>query len=193
MLTKVPVKEYPTPQEYLSAERIASGKNEYYEGQILEMPGASEGHNFIVSNLIREIGPFLKGKPFDIFPSDFRVGTPNMDTYVYPDVTIVSGKCILQDDQFDTLLNPSVVIEVMSTYSKERDLGYKFFRYQRIPSVKEYIVIDSRSYFVQIARRQEDDSWKFEQIEDNKSASLFIETIQYSVPLKDIYYHVFFD
>lgn len=183
---------YPTAQEYLSIERVALEKHEYYDGHILEMPGASQAHELIVANLIGEIKPFLKGKDFTIFPSNLRVSSPNMDTYVYPDVTIVSGKPILQDNQFDTLLNPSVVIEVMSTHSRERDIGYKFFRYQRIPSVKEYIVIDSRSCFIQIARRQDGDLWKFDRIEGDMNASFFIETIEYSLSLKEVYDMVYF-
>jgi Uma2 family endonuclease len=186
------IKQYATPQEYLSDERIALEKHEYYDGNILQMPGASLGHNFIVVNLVSELGSLLKDTEFRVLPSDIRVASPNLDTFVYPDASIVSGKPILQDDQFDTLLNPSVIIEVMSTYSRDRDMGYKFFRYQRIPSVKEYIVIDSRNCFIQKASRQENDLWKFERIENDMNASLFIETIQHNLLLKDIYHRVEF-
>lgn len=185
--------EYRTPQEYLTVERTALGKNEYYEGHILEMPGASVGHNLIVSNLILEIGPYLKGKPFKIFPSDIKVASPSLDTYVYPDVSIVAGKAVLQDNHFDTLLNPSVVVEVMSTFSRDRDLGYKFFCYQLIPSVNEYIVIDSRSCFIQTARRQENDLWKFNRIENDMNALLSITTIDYQLKVKDIYRDIDFE
>ncbi len=181
---------YITAKEYLVVERASPQKNEYYDGHISEMPGASLGHNLIVANLIFEIRSLIREGSFLICPSGLRVASPGLDSYMYPDVSIVSGKAILEDDTFDTLLNPSVVIEVMSSYSKERDMGYKFFRYQRIPSLKEYLLIDSRSWFVQAARKQENDTWKFERIENDMKALLAIETIPCQVPLKNIYYRV---
>src|SRR5690606_29496950 len=109
----------------------------------------------IVAYLLRDIGADLKGKPFDVFPSDFRVASPDFDTFVYPDLSIVAGDPVLMDNRFDTLLNPAVIIEVMSAYSRDRDMGNKFFRYQRIPSLLEYILIDSRHCFIQKCTREE--------------------------------------
>src|SRR5690606_30489741 len=109
-----------SPVEYLLADREAEGKNEYYDGSMVQMPGASMGHNRIVANLLRDIGAGLKGKPFDVFPSDFRVASPDFETFVYPDLSVVAGRPVLKDNRFDTLLNPAVIIEVMSTYSRDR-------------------------------------------------------------------------
>lgn len=182
-----PKYNYISPQEYLAIERAAEYKNEYYHGQILAMSGASLNHNRIDGNLIASIGLFLKGKNCRVLPSNMRVSTPSYDSYMYPDATIVCGKPELEDDQFDTLLNPSVVFEILSPSTRSIDKGRKFFFYQQIPSLREYIMIDSLKRYIQIARRQSDESWKFENM-DETHTDLHIQTINFQLPLSEIYY-----
>ena len=105
---------------------------------------------------------------------------------MYPDATIVCGEPEMEDDQFDTLKNPSVIIEVLSPSTRGIDKSRKFFFYMQIPSFREYILIDSTTQLVFVSRKQPDNSWKFEQIADTNT-SVFIETIDFSFPLKDIY------
>jgi len=150
------------------------------------MAGAREAHNSIVANLIGEFHAFLKGKKCRVFPSDCRVSTPSANSYMYPDVSIVCDETEKRENEFDTVTNPSVIIEVLSDSTRDKDRGYKFFYYQQIPSLKEYILVDSMSYFVQCIYRQPDDSWKFEAINDI-NASISIRTIGLVLPLKDIY------
>ena len=183
--------KYISPKEYLEAEVLADEKHEYFDGNIINMAGAREAHNRIVANLMREIGVFLKGKSCDVFPSDLRIATPSSNSYMYPDSSIVCGDIEKKDGEFDTCTNPSVIIEVMSDSTRDKDRGFKFFYYQQIPSVKEYILIDSLSYFVQSIRRQQNDLWQFETIE-NINISLNIPSIGLSLPLSDIYYRVTF-
>jgi len=178
---------YISPQEYLVIERTAEYKNEYYHGQILAMSGASLNHNRIDGNLIANIGQFLKDKNCRVLPSNMRVTTPSYDSYMYPDASIVCGDPQLEDDQFDTLLNPSVIFEILSPSTRSIDKGRKFFFYQQIPSLKEYIMIDSLKRFIQVARKQADDSWKFENM-DETHTSLHIQTINFQLPLSEIYY-----
>ena len=177
---------YISPEDYLKMERAATEKHEYCDGGIFAMAGASLQHNRIVSNIISSLGSYLKGKKCEIFPSDLRVSTPNKESYMYPDVTIVCDDPQMEDDQFDTLKNPSVIFEVLSPSTRGIDKGRKFFFYMQIPSLNEYILIDSKMQHVFASRKQPDNSWKFEQIED-ADASLFIESIKFSLPLKDIY------
>jgi len=183
--------KFITPQEYLEAEVLADEKHEYFDGHIITMAGARDAHNRIVANLLGAIHSFLKSKTCDVFPSDLRIATPSSNAYMYPDVSIICGEVEKKDGEFDTCTNPSVIIEVMSDSTKDKDRGYKFFYYQQIPSVKEYILVDSISCFVQSIRRQQDDSWKFETIEDIKS-SLIISTIGLLLLVSDIYYRVAF-
>src|SRR5882672_1482512 len=93
----------PSPQEYLTRERLAKDKHEYYEGDVVALAGASLAHNRIVINLISEIGYYLKDKPCEILPSDIRVTIPSSKAYMYPDATIVCGVPEMEDAQFDTL------------------------------------------------------------------------------------------
>jgi len=105
---------YITPAEYLLAERASEEKHEYYDGQVLVMSGASLRHNKIEVNLITSIGSFLNKKDCHILPGNMRVSTPAQDAYMYPDAVIFCGTENLEDDVFDTLLNPSVIFEILS-------------------------------------------------------------------------------
>ena len=177
---------YISPAEYLLAERASEEKHEYYDGQVLAMSGAGLNHNRIQANLLINIGSCLKGKNCSILPGDMRVTTPTQDAYMYPDSLIVCGEPQLQDDTFDTLLNPSVIFEILSPSTRGIDKGRKLFFYKGIPSLQEYIMIDSLKKFIQLARKQPDDAWMFEDI-GHPAASLFIRTINFHLPLQQIY------
>ena len=177
-----------TPEEYLEIERAAENKHEYFKGEIIAMAGASLNHNRMVANIIRKVGNLLDGGHCEILPSDLRVSVSSEQSYTYPDATIVCDEPEMQDGTFDTITNPSVIFEVVSPSSENHDRR-KFFFYMQIASLKEYILINSTNTYVQAARRQSDGSWKFEDIRD-MDASLSINTIGQSVPLKDIYANV---
>jgi len=181
--------KYVTLQDYLATEASAEEKHEYFDGQIVAMAGAREAHNRIVANIMREAGIFLKGKTCDVFPSDLRVATPSSNSYMYPDITIICGDMEKKDGEFDTCTNPSVIIEVMSETTRDRDMGYKFFYYQQIPSLKEYILVDSFNYYVAVIHRQKDDSWKFDTV-TGIDASININSVGLSLNLGEIYYKV---
>ncbi len=175
-----------TPAEYLLAERAAVEKHEYFDGQVLAMSGASMNHNDIVANLIIHIGSRLQDKNCKILPGDMRVSTPEHDAYMYPDASIVCGEPQLEDDVFDTLLNPVVIFEILSPSTRSIDKGRKLFFYQRITSLQEYIMIDSRKRFIQLARKDAGGKWVFEELNE-ATTSLFLQTIQFNLPLDDIY------
>jgi Uma2 family endonuclease len=186
-----PVINYVSAEDYLKVERAATEKHELHEGQIVTMSGASLPHNYIVRNLFSLVGPFLKGKKCTVFTSDLRVHIQSTDSFTYPDLSIVCGKPEMLDDAFDTLTNPSVLIEVMSRSTEKYDRGTKFFYYMQISSLKEYILIDSKSVFVQLARRQADNSWKFEELND-LALSFKINTIEFPVSMAEVYNDVEF-
>jgi Uma2 family endonuclease len=183
---------YTTTEEYLEFERSSIlEKHELHEGTVITMTGASLKHNQIVRNLIGAIHPFLKGKCCSVFPSDLRTKVLTKDSFTYPDVSIVCGKPELLDEHFDTLLNPSVIIEVLSPSTEKYDKGFKFFNYMQIPSLKEYIIISSTETYIHVSRKLDDSSWKFDKITDPDS-SLFINTIEHNISLHDIYDEVSF-
>lgn len=177
---------YITPADYLLSERLAAEKHEYYNGQVLAMAGAGLKHNQIQANLLIGIGSYLKGGQCSILPGDMRVATFEQDAYMYPDALIVCGKPELEDDVFDTLLNPSVIFEILSPSTRSIDKGRKFFFYQQIPSLQEYIMIDCLQTFIQLARRQSNGAWVIEII-NHPDAVLFIRTINCTLPLGEIY------
>lgn len=184
-----PAIPYVSVEEYLMLEESAAEKYEYFEGKVVSMAGATKEHNQIVSNLIREIGYYLKGKGCDIFPSDFRVSTPAGESYFYPDASIVCGDAQMQQGIFDTLLNPVVIFEVMSESTKATDKGYKFFAYQQISSLKEYILIDSTRHAIDVIRKQEDGAWKFQTfLPEHKTFT--IQSTSQALSFEDIYYRV---
>lgn len=178
-------------EEYLQWEEVAETKHEYVSGNVIAMAGATREHNEIVANLIREVGNCLKGKECAIYPSDFRVTTPAGKSYFYPDATVVCGSLQMQPHVFDTLQNPVVIIEVMSEGTENNDRGYKFFHYQQIPSLQEYILIDSRKQGIEIIRRQNNDTWKFDKL-SAAEGKLELTSIGCSLSFEDIYYRVQF-
>lgn len=187
----IPANKHTTPELYLQMELNADEKHEFFDGEIVAMAGASEAHNRIVANLIGEIHNHLKGKDCDVFPSDMRVTTPMLSSYMYPDISIVCGDIEKQPEQFDTLLNPSVIIEVMSPSTKERDMGLKFWYYLQIPALKEYILVDTLSYSIKKIIRQQDGSFLTSDV-TGIDKMLDINSINIHLPLADIYRKVTF-
>ena len=181
-----PKYNYVSPDEYLAMERSAEEKHEYYDGYVVTMGGARLKHNQVAANLYAKAGSWLENKECQILPSEMRVATPNRNTYLYPDATVVCGEPLLEDDQFDTLLNPSVIFEILSLSTQKNDTGYKLLYYKNIPSLKEYIMIDSRKRFVQVVRRQADGAWRFEDFTGTDS-KVTIETIQLTISFDDLY------
>lgn len=182
---------YLSPQEYFEIEKRAIEKHEYFDGRMYAMAGASLEHNIIVSNLMRKISIFLDGKSCDLYGSDLRVTTPSFDSFMYPDFSIVCEDLKVKEDGFDSVINPSVIIEVMSPSTKGFDMAFKFHFYKQIPSLKEYILIDSTRYFVQVNKKQHDGSWTQSDTEDIDS-SFSNGTIGMGLPLKDVYRKVSF-
>ena len=181
-----PKYNYISPDEYLAMERLSDQKHEYYDGNIMAMSGARLKHNQMAGNLVLEIGSFLKGKECQVIPSDMRVSTPDRDAYVYPDATIVCGEPKLEDDHFDTLLNPTVVFDIWSPSTQKKDVGYKTLYYQNIPSLREFIMIDSAKRFARTVRKQTDGIWEFEDITESTDG-IFIQSINFRISFDNIY------
>src|SRR6185436_15488972 len=125
-----PKYDYISPEQYLEMERASDEKHEYYNGHVVAMSGARLKHNQIAANLFGKIWAHLEKKDCQVLPSDMRIATPNRDAYIYPDASIVCGNPELEDEHFDTLLNPSVVVEIWSPSTQKNDVGYKLIYYQ---------------------------------------------------------------
>ena len=130
-----------TPEEYLARERRAETKSEYLRGEVFAMAGASRAHNLIASNAAGELRQQLRDRPCEVYPSDMRVKVSPSGLYTYPDVTVVCGEPQFEDAEVDTLLNPKVLVEVLSPSTADYDRGGKFTHYRRLPSLQEYVLI----------------------------------------------------
>ncbi len=183
-------KTFISQEDYLTGERLATEKHQYFEGEVFAMSSASFRHNQLASSLMGLIGSYLKGKKNNIFGSDLRVHIPLNTLYTYPDLSIVCGKPQFVDEVFDTLLNPKVIIEILSASTKDYDKGRKFTLYRSIPSLEEYILVDSEHIFVERFFKNEQGSWtlvEYKTLDDH----LAISSIEYSLPLSEMYGDVF--
>jgi len=171
---------------YLEEERKALNKSEYYKGEVFAMAGATKAHNRIVASIITAIGQFLKGKNCHYYPSDLRVHNSDNTLYTYPDVTIVCGKEEYLDNELDTLLNPTVIIEVLSPSTENYDRGTKFKLYRSIPSLKNYILVSSTEYAAEVFTRKDNDEWLLNTTKE-KNGHIHISAINYDLLLSDIY------
>ena len=175
-----------TIEEYLQMEETSPEKHEYYRGEIFLMSGARVAHTMIAVNITSILHRKLRRKPCKPFNSDLRVHVEKNTLFTYPDVSIVCGKLItLNDDNFN-MLNPSVIVEVLSPSTRKYDRGEKFKLYQDIPTLKEYILVDSQAMSIEIFRKNDKGSWIPQQY-DKPGDKLSIETVGLSLSLREIY------
>ncbi len=181
-----PKYNFISAKEYLEQERKATEKHEYYQGEIFAMSGASLEHVIISRNIMIELGNKLKGKPCQPFGNDLRIHIPPNTLFTYPDLSIICGNPELTDDKFGTAVNPSVIIEILSSSTRNYDMGIKFKLYRDIPTLKEYILIDSENVYVEKHTRLADNNWLLTEIK-NSNELLKIESVQVAVAVSDIY------
>ncbi|HAT75971.1 MAG TPA: Uma2 family endonuclease [Flavobacterium sp.] len=182
----LPEIHYISEKDYLDAERLALDKHEYYQGEIFAMSGASIAHNKIAMNSSVDIAAKLKGKKGQSFGSDLRIHIPRNTLYTYPDISIICGEIETTDDKFDTITNPSVIIEILSPLTRNYDKGEKFTLYREIDSLQEYILIDSERISVEKFIRNSDKSWQLTEYK-NLEQSFSIATVGIEMKLFDIY------
>jgi Uma2 family endonuclease len=179
-----------TESEYLAFERQSEDKHEYIDGEVIAMVGASRAHNLISVNLLRIISTHLRGKDCELYPSDMRVKIAKKK-YTYPDVTIVCGAAQFADDEFDNLLNPTVIIEVLSKSTEAYDRGKKFRSYRQLDSLQEYILVAQDSPRIERYFIQQDGIWSFIEVEGIES-SIELTSIACKLPFAEVYERVSF-
>lgn len=179
-----------TTEEYLAAEREAEYKSEYYKGEVFAFAGASLRHNRITANVLANIHGQLRRGPCSAFPSDMRITIPQTPHYAYADAVIVCGQPQLDDDSRDNLLNPTVIIEVLSPSTERFDRGKKFESYQRIASLLEYVLVSQDIPRVEQFLRQQDGRWLYSDTSGNGTIKL--TSIDCELSLSDIYEKVEF-
>ena len=181
-----------TIEEYLEMEKASTVKHEYFQGEVFAMSGATFNHNLIFSNLFGPLFFKLKGSKCIPFGSDMRMNIPENTLFTYPDISIYCNEIKHLSEDESTILQPTVIIEILSPSTKNYDKGKKFNLYKDIPSLKEYIMIDSESMSVEAYYINEEQNWvlnKHEEISD----TLNLISMGFGVALTDIYNHVSFN
>lgn len=152
-------KRFITPDEYLHRERLAEFRSEYFRGEMFAMASASANHNLIVGNCVQTLGQQLKKKPCRVYPSDLKLRIEATGLHTYPDLSVVCGEPQLDSDVGDVLLNPVVLVEVLSESTEAYDRGKKFEHYRTIPSLKHYVLIAQDRHSIDCFSHRPDGSW----------------------------------
>lgn len=147
------------PAEYLALERSSEIRHEYADGEIFAMTDGTLEHNLIAANIAGELRAALKDRRCFVCPSDMRVKISASTRYTYPDVSVVFGEPAFEDPRRDTLLNPSVLFEVLSDSSESYDRGEKFAQYRTLPSLTDYVLVDQKQALIEHFSRQADGTW----------------------------------
>jgi Uma2 family endonuclease len=177
-----------TAAEYLAMEAVAPYKSEYHRGEIFALSGGSADHSLVQANVGRALGNALESTPCRVFTSDLRIHVKSDDLYTYPDVSVVCGEIRYHPRRTDTITNPILIVEVLSPSSREYDRGAKFAMYKQIPSLREYVLVDSEQARVECLRRREGE-WTVAMF-DGLDATCQSESLDCEIPLRFIYQKV---
>jgi len=183
-------KLYIAPNDYLESERVAEEKSEYVDGEIYAMSGATFEHNQIASNTLAFIHGALRERPCQVLGSDMKVWLETVNTFAYPDISGLCGPVEFYDDKRDIYSNPQFIIEVLSDSTESYDRGDKFFRYQSLTNLREYVLISQKMIAVEVYRKQGDD-WLYHLYRES-DAVLRLDSVDCAIPLSEIYRNVEF-
>jgi Uma2 family endonuclease len=184
-------KPHFTPEQYLEIDEAAEFKREYYRGEMFAMSGATYAHNVITANTVHQIMNQLAKRPCSVCPSDMRVHTPRTGLYTYPDAVVICGEPKFLDQRETTLLNPTIIIEVLSPSTEAYDRGRKFEHYKSVDSVREYLLIDSERISVTLYRRKSESEWLLI-TENSLDGTVALESVDCRLALRDLYEKVEF-
>ncbi len=177
-----------SPEEYLAQERAEElQKHEYRDGEVVPMPGTSFTHTRIVANIIRALGNQLEGSDCEAVSNDLRVlAAGEGKLFTYPDVVVVCGEPAFLDDAFDTLLNPTLLLEVLSPSTKDYDRGGKFARYRALDSLQEYVLVAQDEPLIELYARQPENRWLLSEVR-GRSEAVALASIGCRLALSEVY------
>jgi Uma2 family endonuclease len=185
-------KRYYTPEEYLELEEAAEYKSEYRDGELVPITGGTTNHNKIALNFAASLKFALRGQDYDIYIGDVRLWIPRYRQYTYPDVMVIQGEPLYTGTGTTTVMNPWLIVEVLSKSTKNYDQGDKFLYYRSLPEFKEYILIDQARYHVMQHTKTLDGKWLLTEYESEESV-LELSSIEFQINLIEIYEKVNFE
>jgi len=181
-----------TPEQYLEIERAAQDvRSEYYNGRMYAMSGGTYPHAIVIGNLARELGNALKKGPCVVTTSDMRIRVNKTGLYTYPDIVVLCDPPQYGDGRRDTVLNPALIVEVLSPSTEAYDRGFKFAQYRALESLQEYVLVSQSEPRVEIFRRQSSGDWLLSESAGPESTCQF-DSVSCTIALKDIYDKVTF-
>jgi len=183
---------YYTPEEYLELEEVAEYKSEYIDGQIISMAGGTVNHNQIALNLSTELNFAFKKQNYRVFMGDVRLWISQKRTYTYPDVMILAGEPEFFDNRKDIILNPQIIVEVLSKSTKGYDREDKFQAYRTISTFQEYLLIDQTRIHVDQFSKTGKKQWALREY-DEEDEAIALVTVPFKISLQDLYNKVKFE
>ena len=182
------------PDEYLAMERASETRHEFFDGEIFALAGVSRSHNRTASNLVVALSNRLAGRDCDVYSNDLRVLVEATGLFTYPDVVVTCGGEVFADGERDTLTNPLVLIEILSPSTEAYDRGKKFEHYQRIPSIREFVLVSQDQKRVEIFRRLNAGEWSYRVFEpgttDDDDGEIPLAAIDATIRFDEIYRRV---
>lgn len=178
-----------TEEEYLAFERASDEKHEFADGEIFAMAGGTFEHSTVAQGIGGVLRAALQGRRCTVQNSDMKVYIPSTGRYVYPDAVVVCGRPEFRDDNRDVLLNPRVVVEVLSPTSEAYDRGDKFANYRSIPSLKQYVIVSQDKPYIEVYTRQDDGAWGLRDYGAGQTAAL--PAIECAIEVDQVYAGVF--
>ena len=181
-----------TPEQYLVQERKAEYRSEFFRGETFAMAGATRSHNLIAGNVFAKLHGQLDNRDCEVYQGDMRVKVSATGLYVYPDVVVACEQPKFEDAELDTLLNPRVLVEVLSKTTERYDRGTKWRHYQSLPSLREYVLASQVSPLVEIYRRTANEQWLYI-VYHEPTQPIVLESIDCQLQLEQIYAKVSFE
>ncbi|MEG5162517.1 Uma2 family endonuclease [Microcoleus sp. AT3-A2] len=191
MLVQSKAKFY-TPDEYRELEETAEFRNEYRDGEIVQMSGGSINHSRIIRNLSRVLGNLLEGQPYELFHNDLRLWIPRYRRGTYPDVMVIEGEPVFTEGRSDEILNPMLIVEVLSKSTKDFDREDKFRFYRSIPEFREYVLVNQSEFLVAQYIKTESNEWLFREYE-GETATVSFASLGVQMSMSEIYAKVVFE
>ena len=185
-------KKHYSFEEYLVLEETADEKHEYQDGEIVQMTGGTTDHNKIALNFASNLKFALKRKQYDIFIGDVKLWIPTYRQGTYPDVMLIKGESLYYGNGKTTVINPSLIVEVLSKSTQNYDQGDKFFYYRSIPQFEEYILVSQDQYYVMQFNKTQEGKWLLSEYMGVDS-TLSLNSVKFQISFPDLYENVIFD
>jgi len=185
-------KKIYSPDEYRELEENAEFRNEYRDGEIVQMSGGSINHSRIIRNLSRVLGNLLEGQPYELFHNDLRLWIPRYRRGTYPDVMVIEGEPVFTEGRNDEILNPMLIVEVLSKSTKDFDREDKFRFYRSIPEFFEYVLVNQSEFLVAQYIKTEPNEWLFREYE-GETATVSFASLGVQMSMSEIYAKVVFE